>query len=119
MTLDEIGGEGDSIESETFLPAELVFNKPTDLVTKVDVATMTEVEKSPFKQPYAPGTPVPVLKERLAHLRTTLLNKEKENKDLREELEDLTNFTRLEQQIGVHAEVIAKNAMSPVRKYLF
>ncbi len=120
MTLDEIAGDSDSIDSETFLPAEMVFSKLSDpvlpviSVAKVDVATMTDVAESPFKLPGAPCTPIPVLRERVTSLRMTLLKKEKENEDLREELEDLTNFTRLEQQIGVHAQATAKHVDSPV-----
>lgn len=121
MTLDEIAGDSDSIDSETFLPAEMVFSKLSDpvlpsviSVAKVDVATMTDVAESPFKLPGAPCTPVPVLRERVTSLRMTLMKKEKENEDLREELEDLTNFTRLEQQIGVHAQATAKHVASPV-----
>lgn len=114
MAIDEIAGDYDGFESETFMPAEMVFNTPTDQVAKVNVGTMTDVAASPFKQPSVPCTPVPVLRERVLRLRMTLMNKEKENEDLREELEDLTNFTRLEQEIGVHAQVTAKNVASPV-----
>ena len=117
MTLDEIAGDGDSIESETFLPAEMVFSKisdPTTSLAKVDKETMTDIVQSPFKIPGAPCTPVPVLRERVASLRVSLLKKEMENADLMEEFKELTNFTRLEQEIGVHAQATAKHAASPV-----
>lgn len=54
---------------------------------------------SPFKNQ---RTPVPVLRERVHSLRQTLEEKEKENEDLKGELNDLCSFTRLEQEIGVH-----------------
>jgi hypothetical protein len=115
MIIDEVPAELDSLDSETFLPAEMVFkSKSCDPVTKVDVSTMTDVKESPFKQPCVPSTPVPILRERLQRMRMSLLNKEKENENLREELEDLTNFTRLEQEIGVHVQTTAKNVASPV-----
>ena len=124
MTLDEIAGDSDSIDSETFLPAEIVFsNVPEPVaaavvaVAKVDVGTMTDVAESPFKVPGTPCTPVPVLRERVTTLRMSLMKKEKENEDLREELDDLTNFTRLEQEIGVHAQATAKHAASSVFIY--
>ena len=90
-----------------------------DQFAKVDVATMTHVRESPFKQPCTPSTPVPVLRERLQRMRMSLLNKEKENEDLKEELEDLTKFTRLEQEIGVHVQATAKNVASPVFFFKF
>lgn len=117
MTLDELGGDSDSIESESFLPAELVFSKMSDPVAKIDVATMTDVSLTPFKFPNAPCTPVPVLRERTTRLQMNLVKRDKEIQDLRDELEDLTNFTRLEQEIGVHHQVTAKNADSAVSVY--
>ncbi|XP_057372757.1 uncharacterized protein LOC130693602 [Daphnia carinata] len=113
MAIDEASGDAESFESETFLPAEMVFSSVSDPVAKVSVGTMTDAGESPFKLPSVPSTPVPVLRERVQRLRMTLLNKEKENEDLREELEDLTNFTRLEQEIGVHPQVTAKNVATP------
>ncbi|KAI9560764.1 hypothetical protein GHT06_011716 [Daphnia sinensis] len=113
MAIDEASGDADCFESETFLPAEIVFSSVSDPVAKVSVGTMTDSGESPFKLPSVPSTPVPVLRERVHRLRMTLMTKEKENEDLREELEDLTNFTRLEQEIGVHAQVTAKNVASP------
>lgn len=115
--------EGDSMDSESFVPAEVVFAKPGEPVTKVDAATMTELPQaspfrkpfeSPFRRPQTPGTPVPVLRERMMQLRKTLEEREQENSDLREELEDLSNFTRLEQQIGVHVQATAKTCTSQV-----
>ncbi|KAK4005430.1 hypothetical protein OUZ56_007143 [Daphnia magna] len=113
MAIDEASGDANSFESEIFFPAETVFSSVSDPVVKVSVGTMTDTGESPFKLPSVPSTPVPVLRERLLRLRMTLTNKEKENEDLREELEDLTNFTRLEQEIGVHAQVTAKTVASP------
>ena len=120
MALEEITGDTDSIESEIFVPAYQVFFSPNrfSAVTKSDAATMTELMpppcESPFRRPANPCTPVPVLRERLASLHKTLSDKEQENEDLRGELDDLTSFTRLEQQIGVHAQVTAKNSASQV-----
>lgn len=126
LALDEVVGDNDSIDNETFLPAEMVFSKLSEQVTpkpirnKKDAATMTDyVAASPFKLPTTPCTPVPVLRERVVRLRTNLSIKEKENQDLKDELEDLTNFTRLEQQIGVHAEATAKIADSQVQILVF
>lgn len=114
LALDEATVDSDNMDCETFLPAEMVFSKMSDQVTKVDAATMTDVPSSPFRMPTTPCTPVPVLRERMVRLRTNLSIKEKENQDLKEELEDLTNFTRLEQQIGVHAQATAKSTDSQV-----
>lgn len=80
MALVEVAAEADSLESETFFPAEMIFSKSSDPFGKVDVATMTDVGASPFKQPTVPSTPVPVLRERLQRMRMSLLNKEKEMK---------------------------------------
>lgn len=73
----------------------MVFSKDYNPIAKVDVATMTDVRESPFKQPAVPSTPVPVLREQLQRMRMPLFNKEQESETLREELEDLKNFTRL------------------------
>lgn len=122
MALDEITGDTDSIDSEIFVPADQVFFNPSEssaVTTKCDVATMTDCLaplESPFRRPNTPSTPAPVLRDRLTTLRRTLSEKEQENEDLRGELEDLTSFTRLEQQIGVHAQVTAKNSASQVKK---
>lgn len=122
-SFEEASGESESFDSENFVPAEMVFAKPSEPVAKVDAATMTELPQaspfrksfeSPFKRPQTPGTPVPVLRERMLHLRKTLQEREQENNDLREELEDLSNFTRLEQQIGVHAQSLVKTSSSQV-----
>ena len=96
------------------MPAEMVFSKGHSPIAKVDVATMTDVRESPFKQPALPSTPVPVLREQLQRMRMLLFNKEQESETLREELEDLKNFTRLEQDIGVHALATAKSVDSQV-----
>lgn len=111
MALDEITtSNDDSVSSETFLPAEIVFCRVTESTLKVDACTMTETLPSPFVSTRTPCTPTPVLRKRVADLQKTLLEKEKENNDLKEELEDLSHFTRLEQQIGVHASATAKNS---------
>lgn len=123
-SIEEASGDSDSMDLETFVPAEVVFAKPMEPVTKTDAATMTDLPEaspfrkpfdSPFRRPQTPGTPAPVLRERLSLLRKTLADKEQENNDLRDELEDLSNFTRLEQQIGVHAQSIAKSCSSQVK----
>jgi len=120
MAFDEITGDADSIDSEIFVPADQIFYSPCEsaVTTKCDVATMTDglapPLESPFRRPNTPCTPAPVLRERLTSLRRTLSEREQENEDLRGELEDLTSFTRLEQQIGVHAQVTAKNSASHV-----
>ena len=113
-----------SENGEVFVSAERVFPRMTTptaetLVMRVDASTMTDSPLPPmpgvidspggiFKRPGTPSTPVVVLRERVGKLQRTLSLKEQENEDLREELDDLTNFTRLEQQIGVHAPVSAK-----------
>ena len=83
---------------ECFIDATEFF---VDSGNKRDVATMTDCLSlaSPFK---GQRTPVPVLRERVHSLRQTLEEKEKENEDLKGELNDLCSFTRLEQEIGVH-----------------
>ena len=83
---------------------------------KRDAATMTDSQShapSPFKNQ---RTPVPVLRERVHSLRQTLDEKEKENEDLKEELNDLVSFTRLEQEIGVHFNHPAKPTATDVLK---
>lgn len=108
----------DSGESEAFFPAECIFPKATtpstSTVNRVDASTMTEsllplmpsVMDSPagglFKRPCTPSTPAHILRERVTTLRQSLKEKEIELNDVREELDDLTNFTRLEKVIGVH-----------------
>lgn len=68
------------------------------VVKKADAATMTEA--SPNE---TPSTPAPVLRKRVSSLRKLYEEKESECVELKEELIELTDFTRLEQQIGVHS----------------
>ena len=128
LGLDDNMGTGDtpeSADSELFFPAEHVFAKPAAAFStlpvsskKVDASTMTDgpppTESPLFKRPATPSTPSNVLRERTTSLRRALSEKEREVEEVRRELDDLSSFTRLEQEIGVHSQITAKTSSSQV-----
>ena len=92
--------------TESFIEANEFFASPTPaalgaVVAKSDAATMTDDVFSIGTPTVGSATPGPVLRERLR-------SKALEYEELKEELDELASFTRLEQQIGVHAHSVAK-----------